>query len=155
MSSAPGHTLCLPHILRPAEWEKILPLLVSETELLNIKYYNCQMVSPIKLPCYGIVWNLNTMNFIANLTFICNVYLLLGEWGWALCFLLCQTVERYCRPLPITSTKNQIYLPWLQRVIFTWYLHIFTRWVRSTWFLIRYKHILPLWLWYPDMGKSA
>lgn len=113
--------------LDPTEWDKSFPLPVSERELLNFKYCNSQLFFPIKLPFYGIVWNLNTMNFIANLTFICNVYLLPGEWGRAVCFLLCQTGERYSRTLPIISTKkNQIYLPWLERVIFTGYLCTFT-----------------------------
>lgn len=40
--------------LGPAEWEKILPLPVSETELLNIKYYNCQMVFPHQI---AMLWN--------------------------------------------------------------------------------------------------
>lgn len=136
-------------------WTGDLPLSISERGVLNFKYSTSWLFFPIKLPFYRIVSSLNTMNFIANLTFICNVYLLLGERGRAVCFLLCQTVERYSRPLPITSSKNQIYFPQLQRAIFTGYLCTFTNWVRSTWILIRYKCIFPLSLWHPDMEESA
>lgn len=117
--SCPTLGLC-PPLLDPAKCHKSFPVPASERQLLNFKYCKTQLAFPIKLPFYGIVWKLNTMNFIANLTFICNVYLLPGERGRVVCFLLCQTRKRYSMTLPITSTKkNQIYLPWLERVVFT------------------------------------